>query len=128
MKWSWFSRFEPLLIRTPPWRRRRPRQRGCDVEIAASLSPLRHVRSIQRIADERREQDQARVAVRLEQPQAQVAIVDVDPADLPAEMRAEDNHADGEDRTGARRRARKPDQRPGKAVADDERQPGVLAE
>src|SRR4029077_5541762 len=100
--WSWSFRSERWR-----WMLRRPRGSGqlrrSFGERVASRSPccvLRKVGLIQRIADERGEQDQAGIAVRLEYSQAHVRIVDVEPLDLPAEMRAEEDEAEHEHRPG----------------------------
>src|SRR6478735_1306976 len=80
------------------------------------------------IADQRGEQDQSGIPVRLEEFQAQVWIVDVEALDLPAKMRAEEDTADREHHPRSGRNAGQADQHYGHRVETDQGEPGPFAE
>src|SRR6266545_3586029 len=81
-----------------------------------------------RIQREPREQDEAGIAVRLEHRQAIDGIVDVEPCDLPDEVRGEDEKPEREDQPSTGAEAGPGDQRDGKRVEYCEHRLGALAE
>src|SRR5437899_12431286 len=72
--------------------------------------------------------DQSGVAVRLEHRQAYVRNADIEPHDLPGEMRCESRKAEPEQRPGASERARKADEAGCEAVEHHKHRFGPIAE
>ena len=83
-------------------------------EIIARELEIRTTRLTTGVQHQRRKQNQSGIAVRLEKPQAERGIADVEARDLPAQMGRERRKAERENDPGAGRPSRQPDQHHGR--------------